>query len=114
MPKKAEAAKSNAKQDSDNRTMMLVAYIFTWLSGLIVLLTAGKEDPEVRFHAWQAILLGVAAIAMFVMSFLVIPFFIGWAIVLYGWYIGYMAYSKGERIVAPVVGEYAIKQAEKD
>lgn len=108
MAKKTETAKAPAKAQKDSRTMMLVAYIFTWLSGLIVLLTAGKDDEEVRFHAWQAILLGVAAqIGFFLL------FFPGLIIMLYGWYIGYTAYSKGERILAPVIGEIAVKQAEK-
>jgi len=109
MPKKTEGAPTAVKaSEKDNRTMMLVAYLFTWLTGLIVYFTAGKEDPEVRFHAVQAILLGIAAQIGFFLFF-----FPGAILVLYGWYVGYTAYSKGERMMIPVIGEYAVKYSEK-
>jgi uncharacterized membrane protein len=36
----------------------LLAYLFTWLSGLVIYLT--QRDRELRFHGAQAILLGIA------------------------------------------------------
>lgn len=42
-----------------NNTMAAVAYILTWITGLIVFFTAKKEDKFTRFHALQAIGLGV-------------------------------------------------------
>ncbi|MDD5317853.1 MAG: hypothetical protein PHF51_03940 [Candidatus ainarchaeum sp.] len=103
----------------NNRTMMLVAYILTWLTGLIVYLTAGKEDEEVRFHALQAILLGVAMVALWIVGIITL---VGWVItipldivlLLYGWYAGYKAYSSGEKILIPYIGDYAEKHAGKE
>jgi len=43
-----------------NNTLAAVAYIFTWLSGLIVFLTVDKKDKYTRFHAFQSILFGIA------------------------------------------------------
>lgn len=116
MPKAAKAAPAK-----DNKTMMLVAYIFTWLTGLIVYFTAGKEDDEVRFHAMQAIFLGITQIAVmfvgFILFFLIVTPFLAMLVNIclwiYGIYVGYTAYSKGERILIPVIGEYAVKYAEK-
>lgn len=118
MAKKTEFAKAPAKSEKDSRSMMLVAYIFTWLTGLIVYFTAGKEDPEVRFHAVQAIILGVAMMVLWIIGIVTL---VGWIIAFplnlllwaYGIYVGYKAYSEGERMLIPVIGEYALKYAEK-
>ena len=120
MPKgKSDDAKvGDAGAGKDNRTMMLVAYILTWITGLIVYFTAGKDDDEVRFHAVQAILLGVAMLVIMFVGFITL---VGWIIAMpinlllwiYGVYVGYKAYSTGERMLIPVIGEYAVKYSEK-
>lgn len=46
---------------SQDRTLAAVAYVLTWITGLIILLTAKKEDHTTRWHAIQAIGLGIAA-----------------------------------------------------
>ena len=48
----------------DPKVANLVAYLFTWLSGLILFFT--QKDREVRFHAAQAILFGIAWIAVMI------------------------------------------------
>jgi len=45
---------------TNENTMALVAYILTWITGLIVLLTSPKEAKYQRWHAIQAIGLGIA------------------------------------------------------
>ena len=46
---------------SGDRTLAAVAYILTWVTGLIVFFVAKKEDKYARFNALQAIGLGIAA-----------------------------------------------------
>lgn len=46
---------------TDERTLSAFAYLLTWPTGLIALLVAGKDRPFARWHAAQAIGLGVAA-----------------------------------------------------
>jgi len=46
--------------------MAMVAYILTWITGLIVLLTAPKTAKYQRWHAIQAIGLGVVVTAFYV------------------------------------------------
>lgn len=116
MPKQKDEPK---EAEGNNKVMMLVAYVFTWLTGLIVYLTAGKEDEEVRFHALQAIFLGIGMFALQILGFVTL---IGWIITIplniilwiYGIYVGYKAYSTGERIMIPYVGEYALKYLNKE
>ena len=50
---------ATAAPTQDN-TKATIAYILTWLTGLIVLLIADKTDKNTRWHAIQAIGLGIA------------------------------------------------------
>jgi len=101
-----KAAAKPAKTEVDVRTLSFVAYVLGWLTGLIVFLLA-KDNEELKFHGIQAILLNVAtiivgfALTLVLIGFIVFP--LGW---LYGIYIGYKAYN-GERVLVPVLGEYA-------
>ena len=47
-----------ASDGLDPKVANLLSYLFTWLGGLIMYLT--QKDREVRFHAAQAILFGIA------------------------------------------------------
>ncbi|HLE47075.1 MAG TPA: hypothetical protein VI818_02165, partial [Candidatus Thermoplasmatota archaeon] len=53
-----QGANANATVSADQKTMAAVAYILTWITGLIVLKTAKKEEKFKRWHAIQAIGLG--------------------------------------------------------
>lgn len=79
--------------------MYLVCYLFTWLTGLIFYFTQAKDNPEMKFHSVQAILLGIG-------MFIPLVNILVW---LYSIYVGYQVYSTGERIHVPVIGEYAEK-----
>src|SRR5687767_2109903 len=63
---------------SNENTMAAVAYILTWITGLIVLLTSPKTAKYQRWHAIQAIGLGIAVAA----------FYIVWNIIVVGTLIG--------------------------
>ena len=83
-----------------------VAYIFTWLSGIIVYLLAKKSDKHTRFNAAQAIMIGVA---IWILAW--IPFF-GWvvAMLLYfmGLYAAFKAYH-GDKLEIPLLESLAKK-----
>ncbi len=48
----------------DEKVIAAVAYIFTWLTGLIILLTAKRDQRYARWNAVQAIALGFASFAV--------------------------------------------------
>lgn len=53
-----------------------VAYILTWLTGLIIYCITPKEDKFTRFHAMQAIFLGIAFVVIYmVISIFLLPLF---------------------------------------
>lgn len=48
------------------RGLACLAYLFLWLTGLIILLTAKKEEKYKRWHAIQAIGLGIVVVIVYV------------------------------------------------
>lgn len=50
-----------AAPPQSERTLAAVAYLLTWVTGLIILLLAKKEDRYTRWNAIQAIGLGIVA-----------------------------------------------------
>ncbi len=88
----------------------LFTYLLAWITGIIVYVTEGQRSERIKFHALQAIFLGVIAMIVgiafspihYLGSVLV---FLLW---LYGMYIGYEAY-RGTDVSIPVIGDYARK-----
>ena len=64
----ATVAKSSTGLDEN--LAALLSYVFGWISGLIFFLME-KDSRLVRFHAMQSILLGAAAIVIFVVFWIV-------------------------------------------
>jgi uncharacterized membrane protein len=64
----ATVAKSSTGLDEN--LAALLSYVFGWISGLIFFLIE-KDSRLVRFHAMQSILLGAAAIVIFVVFWIV-------------------------------------------
>ena len=103
-------AKEKSKGNRDP-ILYIGTYVFTWLSGLIVYLVK-KDDKNLKFHAVQAIMLGVVIVIVSIVGGYAYGAF-GFAagavelvLWIYGIYVGYSA-SKGEDIMIPVIGEYA-------
>ncbi len=108
--------------DSQSNMYGAVAYFATLLTGVLMLLMK-PEDKYVKYHAWQAILLGVVfGVLYFVaLAFAAIPY-VGWIVALMAlpllglayfilWlYCMWKAYS-GEKFKLPVIGDFAEKQA---
>ncbi|HKY43430.1 MAG TPA: DUF4870 domain-containing protein [Pyrinomonadaceae bacterium] len=78
-PPPVQTAKSSTGLDEN--VAALLAYVATWVSGLIFFLIE-KESRFVRFHAMQAILLGASAAVIFIVLWIlsIISFFISAAI----------------------------------
>lgn len=101
--------------NSDNeRTLAAVAYILTWVTGLIIFFVAKKEDKYARWHAIQAIGFGIAAtVVSIILNILPIPFLgtIFWVLVLVGIIVLAMKAYQGEKMRLPVIADMADKNA---
>jgi uncharacterized membrane protein len=95
---------ADAKKSENKGWLYVLIYLFTWLTGLIFYLIE-KDDKKVRFHAMQAILLGVV---MFVLSLTLILSIVSILLWIYGLYIGFKEMN-GETIRVPYLAEYADK-----
>ncbi len=105
---------------SEDKIMFLVAYLVPVLTGIIVYVLYSEKDRELRFHAVQSILYGIAFIvAWYVLSAVLFAlFFLGGLALgavldiifalawLYGLYIGYEGFM-GRRRLIPVLGNIA-------
>jgi uncharacterized membrane protein len=105
-----------------------LCYLFGFITGILFLVLAPyNQDRNVRFHAFQSIFLNIALIALWiVVTIVLIPFhyipflgffisfvlqFVLWIGSLIVWlYMLFKTYN-GEKIVLPVVGPLAEKQA---
>ena len=104
----------------------LLCYICTPITGIIFLLIE-KENSDVKFHAWQSLVFGVAYIALIIVLEIlaailgmiasvlgiIIGFFI--PIVMLAafilWIVCLVKAYQGERWRIPVIGEFAAKKA---
>ena len=87
----------------DEGVFCIFAYVLIWLSGIIVYVTEGQRSKIMKFHALQAIFLGVI---IFILSFFPIIRIIGALLWLYGLYIGIKGYFN-EDVEIPLLGEWA-------
>ncbi len=100
-------------QKEKGNILYIITYLLTWITGIIIYVTEGQKDKRLKFHALQAIFLGITAIVLDLILFFV-PFvgpFLAFLIWVYGMYIGYKAYT-GEDVKAPVLGDYAARYSE--
>jgi len=103
-----------------------LSYLFTWLTGLIFLLIE-KEDKFVRFHAVQAIGLGIAWIVAWILLTVIsaiLPGILGTLVGILGWlavglgglvvwlFMMFKAYQ-GQMVKLPIIGDIAEKEANK-
>jgi uncharacterized membrane protein len=105
-----------------------LCYLFGFITGILFLVLAPyNQDRRIRFHAFQSIFLNIAWIAIWIvitfitLMFRVIPFLgifisavLHFAIGLGGFIVWlYMMFKtyNGEKIVLPIVGPLAEKQA---
>lgn len=101
-----------------------LTYLLLWITGLIILLTKAKENKRFKFHAFQAILLGVVSAIIAILFTIVgaggLSALISFILWIYGLYIGYMAYLNEDKQIpylanyAKTHSEYLIKKPEHD
>lgn len=88
--------------------LALLAYLFGFLSGIIIFLISEKKDRFVRFHAVQSIFFNVAVWLIWGVFFLFPP--VQWAITVIAailWlFLMYKAYQ-GEKFKLFVLGDWA-------
>ena len=96
---------------SDDKLWALLAYIFSPLVPIILLLMEDKKSrPYLKFHGMQALILGIIALLLYTVgSVILIGPCIGLALFIYQIYLGVKAYQ-GETIEAPVIAGYIKKQ----
>lgn len=91
----------------------ILAYIFTWVGGLIVLFGIKDNERNTKIHAAQAIVIGIGymvLLGLYQMIPMYIPFF---SKLLYGLYavlviIGIVKANKEEDPELPVIGKIAM------
>ena len=96
----------------------VLAYIFTWIGGLIVLYGMKDNERNTKIHAAQAIVIGIGYMVIYMIYRFIpvyIPFF---STIVYGLYIalviiGIVKVNKGEDPELPVVGKIAMSLFDK-
>ncbi len=94
------------------KSKAVLAYIFTWVGGLVVLYGMKDNERNTKFHAAQAIVIGIGYMVIYAIYRFIpvyIPFF---STIIYGLYlalviIGIVKVNKGEDPELPVVGGIA-------
>ncbi|MCE9624247.1 MAG: DUF4870 domain-containing protein [Deltaproteobacteria bacterium] len=101
----------------------LLCYLCTWVTGLIFILIE-KDNKDVKFHAWQALFLGIAVFAAYIVIMVIgfIPYvgmiaivlnLVVWVGFLVVWIMAMVKAYQGQRWVIPVIGPMAEQQANK-
>jgi uncharacterized membrane protein len=101
--------KTKTAKKPEKDALYIFTYLLTIVSGLIVFVTVAQKSTRAKFHAIQAILLGVVMIIVGIVGGIIFAPAAGllnFLIWLYGIYIGYRAYE-GEDIEVPVLGDFA-------
>ena len=91
----------------------ILAYVFTWIGGLIVLYGMKDNQRNTKIHAAQALIIGVGYMLIYAIYRIIpiyIPFF---STIIYGLYIvlviiGIVKANKEENPELPVVGKLAM------
>ena len=95
-----------AGRTDDEKMKGALAYVLSWLTGIIVLLIAG-DNKFLKFHAMQSIVFGILLTiisVIFSMFFCIgsIIWLVGWVYTLYG---AYLVYS-GKPFRIPVIADF--------
>jgi uncharacterized membrane protein len=99
-------ASQKVSQSGGTSILYVVAYILTWITGVIVFLIAKPTEKRLKFNGLQAIFLGII---IFILDFIPI---VGWLIAIILWIVGVVAGIKayqGQDMVLPVIGDWAKK-----
>lgn len=104
---------------SDNVAGAL-CYVLGLITGILFLVLAPyNQNKTVRFHAFQSIILNCAWIVLWIALSAILPFFVqavllpllSLAVVILWIYLIWKTYEGKTKVVLPVIGEFAQKQA---
>lgn len=115
-------AKGKTSTGLDANIAALLAYVLTWVTGLVFFLIE-KENRFVRFHAMQAILFGASITALYI-ALVIVTTIIGFVsgilaalvglvglliplLFLIGWILCMVKAYQGETFKLPVIGDMA-------
>lgn len=103
-------ASTQERYEDQGNMIYILTYSFSWLSGIIVYFTAGKENPRLKAHAIQAISLGAISFVLFLILHFVLSVLIAdmvsFVIWIYGLYIGADAYFNKD-VTVPFISNFA-------
>lgn len=107
MPAKKTSTPASSSSKNPNTGLAIVAYILFF----VPLLTEFRDDPFVKFHVKQGLVLFLAAVGVGIFSMVPI---IGWLLalplnlaLLVLWIIGIINAVNGEKKPLPLIGQYA-------
>lgn len=112
-------AATTPPNEQNSRVLAAVAYILTFVTGLIIYFVAPKEDKYARWHAIQAIGLGIAWIVLSILVNIldaILPLFgilsmlLGLTVLIAIIVLAVKAYQ-GEKLRLPIIAEMADKNA---
>ena len=105
-----------------------MCYLFGFITGLVFLnMDPHKNDPEVKFHAWQSIFFNIFMVAIWIVQWILAMIFFAihlWFLISIIWWLvalGFLAVwillmvkaYNGERFKLPIIGDLAEQQAAK-
>lgn len=99
-------------RDDSERTLAAVAYLLTWITGLVIFFVAKPEQRYAKWHAVQAIGYGVVTtLVAILLSVLRVPFLgtIWWLLTLAGIVVLALRAYQGQTMRMPVLSTYADK-----
>lgn len=96
--------------NSNDRLLVALAYIFTPIVPVILMLMEDKKDnPFIKSHNAQALVIGVVQVVLWVLSFTCITAIVALVLLVAQFYWAYKAYQ-GEEVVIPVVTDFVKNQ----
>ena len=95
----------------DDRLWSMLAYIFTPLVPIIILVMEDKKDrPFIKAHNMQALVLGIVNVVIAVFfGWLIVPLCLNAALFIYVLYLGFQAYQ-GQKVTIPVITNFVKSQ----
>lgn len=87
----------------------IITYLFSLISGILMLLLYGSLDRRLKLHSLQAIMLGIVSVvaaSLFGVIFPILRMLLGTLVWVYGMYIGLEAYA-GTDIDIPIISDFA-------
>ncbi len=91
-----QSSQSLQPQEENDKIIAALAYIFSPLLGIIVLVTDMKNKGFLKYHAYQSIVFGIALVVLYTVLGFTFVGFCAYPFLFIGqFYFAYQAYAKG-------------------